>query len=364
MRYAEIMAGGSGTRLWPMSRTEQPKQLIPFINGKGLLEIAVGRLGGLVDEKNQFICTGEVFRAAIRSSLPQFSDDRILGEPIGRDTVNAVGFAAAVLSESDPDAIIAVFTADHLIEPLDVFQDRVKTAFEICEKHPSALVTFGIKPTKATTAYGYVQLGDPLEGFANARHTAAFKEKPDAVTAKQYVESGRYLWNSGMFVWRAETLLRCIKKFQPEVYAGLMKIATAWDTLKFAAVLNEVYPTLPRISVDYAVMEPAGVDDEFELITVEMPVNWSDVGSWTSYAQTCKVDDNGNARSAAKSIVMDTTNTLIASSDDEHLIATIGVEGLVVIHTPQATLICRREDEQRIKELHKLVGEEFGSNYL
>lgn len=362
MRYALIMAGGSGTRLWPMSTRSQPKQLIPFLDGKSLLQEAADRLAGLVEPPRRYIGTGEALRAPIRKALSDFDDAHILGEPALRDTLNAVGFAAAVIGKHDPEATIAVLTADQLFKPLEVFQDRVRIGFEIAERRPELLVTFGITPTEPSTAFGYVHRGDPLDGFDHAFGVIEFKEKPDEATAKQYVDSGDYLWNGGMFVWRAATLLQYIAENQPDAHAGLMKIREAWGTDRQQAVLEAEYPQLPKISVDYAVMEP--VSRAGHVVTVDLPIEWIDVGSWTSYAEVCRADEAGNAIGGGRALLSETKNCIVASSDPDHLIATMGLEDLIIIHTPRATLVCRREDEQRIKQLHAEIAEQFGDEYL
>jgi mannose-1-phosphate guanylyltransferase len=378
-----IMAGGSGTRLWPMSRESLPKQLIPFIGGKSLLQIAAERLDGLVPLAQRFVCAANKHRAVIEQSLPAFGGDHFLGEPCGRDTLNAVGFSAAVIARRDPDAVIAVFTADHIIEPVDEFQRIVASGYEVAEDFPNALVTFGITPTGPATGYGYLQLGAPLVGPVpdrappktaqdtasgtrpTARVVEQFKEKPDPATAQNYFAAGasRYLWNSGMFIWRAATLLDCIRRYSPENHAGIMCIAGAWDTPQRDAVVAEVYPTLKKISVDFAVMEPASRDPKVRVIAVPMPLKWLDVGSWPFFAQTCPRDADGNAI-AARHLLRRTKNTLVASNDPKHLVATIGCEDLIIIHTPDATLVCRADQAEAIKEMHKLTGERFGSEYL
>ena len=232
MRYALIIAGGSGTRLWPMSRGTLPKQLIPFISGKSLLEIAYERLEGLVPADRRFICAGEKHAQVILDAIPGLTQEQFLGEPTGRDTVNAVGFGAAVIAKHDPDAVIAVFTADHLIRPVDRFQQIIAQGFEVAENHPETLVTFGIAPTQAATGYGYLELGEPLG--PTARVVERFKEKPDEATAQGYFAAGpdRYLWNSGMFVWRAETLLECLRRYEPASAAGLARVAEAWGSAR------------------------------------------------------------------------------------------------------------------------------------
>jgi len=362
MRYALIMAGGSGTRLWPMSRASLPKQLIPFINGKSLLQLAFDRLEGLVPAQNRYICAGQGHEAMIREAL-SLPAEQFLGEPTGRDTLNAVGYSAAIIARRDPEAVIAVFTADHIIEPIDQFLKIVDHGFRLAEQQANTLVTFGIAPTAAATGFGYLQLGEAVD--ESARVVQQFKEKPALETAQQYFEAGpeRYLWNSGMFVWRASTLLDCICRYTPENLAGISKIAAAWDTPQQSAVLDEVFPCLAKISVDFAVMEPASRDPLVRVAAVPMPLTWLDVGSWPMFGETCQKDEQGNT-TAARTLLLNTRNTLAASNDPEHLIATIGCEDLIVIHTPDATLVCHKDRAESIKELHRLVGERFGKRMV
>lgn len=365
MKYALIMAGGAGTRLWPFSTRRRPKQLIPLHKGKSLLGLAVDRLDGFVPAKRRLICTGEQFREAIREALPDFTDDQIIGEPEGRDTLAAVGLPAAIVAQRDPDAVMAVVTADQIIEPKDLFLKRLKIGCKLIDKHPNALVTFGIEPTEPRTDYGYLHLGDAVKGSAHSHQTRAFREKPDRATAETYFDDpdGAYLWNAGMFVWRADTLLAAIAKYEPEVHAGLTEIAAAWDTDQRSAVLARVYPTLKRISVDFAVMERAAVDDAFKLMTVAMPVRWLDVGAWPSYASTLELDGSGN-RASTDNVMLDTTNAIVISDDPDHLIATVGVNDLIVVHTANATLICPRDKAEDLKRLHEAIGKEYGEKYL
>ena len=366
MRYALIIAGGSGTRLWPMSTRDTPKQLIPFIDGRSLLQLAVERLERVLPAERIYICAGAAHRQAILDHLPQLAPERFIAEPEGRDTLNAVGLGTGVLGRDDPDAVVGIFTADHLIEPHDTFAENVARGYALAERQPHTLVTFGIEPTHAATGYGYLQLGAPVEGDAAALRVDRFKEKPDAETARQYYDAGpkRYLWNSGMFVWHAGTLMRCIERFTPENHTGLQRCIDAWGGAAQDRTLHEVYPTLKKISVDYAVMEPASDDSQVNVAAVPMPVRWLDVGSWTSFAQTRPDDGAGNRAAGCQTVMLDTRNTLAASNDDGHLIATIGVEDLIVIHTKKATLVCRADQAERIKEMHKQVGEQIGDEWL
>jgi mannose-1-phosphate guanylyltransferase len=364
MRYALILAGGSGTRLWPMSRARLPKQLIPFIAGKSLLQIGYERLEGLFPRERRYVCASEQQRAVMLAGLPGLSGANFLGEPSGRDTLNAVGLSAAVIAHRDPEAVIAVLTADHLIAPVGAFQRAIERGLRLVERSPETLVTFGIAPSGPLTCYGYLELGAPLDDGAYA--VKQFHEKPDSATADRYFRAGRerYLWNSGMFVWRASTLLECIKRYEPEIHAGLSTIAASWGKAEQQAAVARAYSALKKISVDYAVMERASRDSAVRVATLPMALDWLDVGSWPSFANTCPRDAAGNALAAARHALVDTRGTLVASDDAAHLIAVIGCEDLIVVHTREATLVCRADQAERIKELHQLVGERFGPDYL
>lgn len=387
MRYAMIMAGGAGTRLWPMSRKDQPKQLIRFITREGdsrphsLLELADRRLKGLIEPSRRYICTAEAYRDAIRTQLPSYKDEQVLGEPAARDTVNAVGFAAAVLAKEDKDAVFAVLTADHVIEPEDDFRERMDLGFRLVENDPHRFVTFSIKPTYAATGFGYVERGTPVRDKKHGKHpaidgvkehayqVARFVEKPDLPHAQVYVKSGDFAWNSGMFVWKASTFLEALEKFKPESYEGLMKIQAAWGTKKARSVLESVYPTLPKTSVDYAVMEPAsklalksaGKGDEarFSVCTVQMDVRWLDVGSWPSFAETVPADKSGNrATGTGEAVLLGGKNNLVVTTKG-HTVAVLGCEDLIVVQTDDATLVMPRNKAEELKALHGMVNDQL-----
>lgn len=349
-RYAMIMAGGSGTRLWPMSRAAMPKQLVPFIDGRSLLSLAGDRVAPLVPAERLLVCAADAYRGAVLSAVAGLCPDNFLGEPVGRDTLNAVGFTAAVLAARDPDAIFCVLTSDHLIEPQPVFERCMRTGFELVEADPTRLVTFAITPTHPATGYGYVEYGDPVPGFAPAVRCTRFVEKPDLARAREYLASGRFGWNSGMFVFHANTVLQAIARLRPQNHAGLRLIGDAVargvdPTPQIAAV----YPTLPKVSVDIGLMEPASVDAHLSVVTVPMPVEWKDVGSWPSWGATLTPDAAGN-RSSCPAIHMDSTNTLVASDDPSHTVVTIGLDQVIVVRTKDATLVCRADLAERVKD--------------
>ena len=373
MRFAMIMAGGAGTRLWPLSRSGRPKQLTPMIPREGrmasLLEIAAERLEGLIPAERRYICTNEAYRSQIREAIPWIGDGRILGEPVGRDTVNAVGFTAAVLHKLDPDAVFAVLTADHIIEPDDVFRRTLDIGFKLVEQDPMRLVTFAIKPTYPATGFGYVERGGAIAGSDGLGFTVErFVEKPTLERAQAYLESGSFDWNAGMFVWKASTILNCLKRYKPESYKGLMEIAAAWGTPEQDAVLGRVYPELPKISVDYAIMEPAsreqaraastGATDGVRVCTVRMGLRWLDVGSWPSYGETLEPDGSEN-RVVGRSMLHGCSETVVVNADDTHLIAAVGCRNLIIVRSGDATLIMDAEHAQDLKTLHGMLPDEL-----
>ncbi len=357
MRFAVIMAGGSGTRLWPMSTRLRPKQLLRFIGGQSLLSIAVGRLRGLIEPAGVYVCTSENYADQVLADLAMLPENQVIGEPMGRDTANAVALSAAVLAQVKPDSAMAILTADHIIEPLDVFQNALRTAFETVDQYPDYLVTFGIKPTHAATGYGYVEGGAALGSGSKACKVTAFKEKPVEAVARQYVQSGKFFWNSGMFVWKTQTILKQLQTHLPRSYEGVMKIAAAWGTKDFKRILAEIYPTLPKISIDYAVMEKAA-----HVAMVPMPVNWLDVGNWNSVAATVSPDTTGNRAIGCRLATLDSSEVL-AVSENEHLVATIGLTDMVIVHTPTATLVCPASKTEQIKQLVAQIQQQYPERY-
>ncbi|MFK7962253.1 MAG: mannose-1-phosphate guanylyltransferase [Phycisphaerales bacterium] len=351
MRYGMIMAGGAGTRLWPMSRPGRPKQLLPLIGGRSLLDLAADRLEGVVPPARRYLCIDEALRGIVRRQVPQFSDAQILGEPAGRDTLNAVGFTAAVLVREDPDAIFTVLTSDHIIEPQDAFRASLEVGFTLVESDPSRFVTFSVRPTEPSTAFGYVERGAPVEGMAEAWHVKRFVEKPDAPTARSFLDAGTFEWNAGMFVFHAATFLETLARYRPKNHALLDRIGAAWNGPERDQTLGACYPELEKVSVDYGMMEPASEDPAIDICTVPMAVEWADLGSWPSYADTLDADADGHRTNAASALHLGSRNITVVTEDPDELVTTIGCEDLIVIRSGRRTLICRPADAQRVREM-------------
>ena len=365
MRHAVIMAGGSGTRLWPLSRSGRPKQLLDVLPGEdgsshSLLAEAFDRARAVVPADCVWVCTAARYADQVRAALPELRPDRLILEPVARDTANAVGLAAALVADVDPDAELAVVSADHVIRPVERFAAGLRTAFEALAARPRSLVTLGIRPTSPATGFGYVQRGAAAEvpGVAEA---LSFREKPDRATAERYLASGEYLWNSGMFVWRADTVLAALGEHLPETADGLRRVVAAPAGPNREAVLAQVFPTLPKISVDYAVLEPAGAEPG-RVLVAELDVDWLDVGSWPALSRTLGTDGAGNAVSGL-ALVLDGAGNIVFSDDPEHLVALVGVRDSVVVHTADVTMVCPVADAERVKQLLAAVEERHGVRF-
>jgi len=354
-RCAVIMAGGAGTRLWPLSRKSRPKQLLHFIEGRSLIAKAYERLNAVFSPKDIYVIALAEHLDAIGRELPTIPPENLIGEPVGRDTANAIALAAAILHENNPDTVMGVFTADHLIRPTDKFAELIRLGCDAAENNADALVTFGIKPTEPHTGLGYIERGAPHAPGIWA--VGSFKEKPDLETARRYVASGNYYWNSGMFVWRTGTILSQLRQHLPESHAAAVKIAKAWPTDTGRSLAGDLYPGLQKTSIDFAVMEKAP-----RVLVVEAEIEWLDVGNWTALPAALGTDSSGNVRALTRATVLSSENNILVCEDD-HLIATLGVKDLVIVHSADATLICHRDQVQRIKELVAELDKEYGGSY-
>lgn len=347
--HTVIMAGGGGTRFWPRSKASRPKQFLALTGQRTLLQMAFDRIEPIARPEHRWVVTGTSMASLVAEQLPELLTDRIVPEPMGRDTAACIGVAAALIHQVDPQAVMLVSTADHIIEPLALFQKVASAAAELTQEHPGALITFGIPPTYPATGFGYIERGDKVAGRSGveAYRIAAFKEKPDAATAQQYLASGRYYWNSGMFVWRVEAILSELARLQPSLHATVQRIAAAWPTPMRAEVFRSEFEPLKRISIDYAVMEHCK-----QGLVLPAPFSWDDVGSWQALERHFPQDEQHNTVHGAEHINLNSRNCIVMGDGTPgQVLATVGVENLLIVREGNTTLIARRDDEAGIKKL-------------
>ena len=350
-RYVVIMAGGRGERFWPESRLRRPKQLLPIAGEEPMLTQTLNRLPGLVPLENILVLTNREQIDSVREICPALPAANIIAEPEGRDTAAAVGLATLMVKRRSAEASLAMLPADHVIRDHERFRAVLESAFLAAEQN-SVLVTVGIVPTEPATGYGYIQKGKPI-GDLNGRplyEVRRFVEKPDLETARKYVDSGDFFWNGGMFVWQVPTIERAFEEHAPELWKGFVELETdLMQNEDFEAVLSRRFPKLPRISVDFAIMEKAR-----NVVTVSADFDWDDVGAWPAAARHMNPIGDGNV-SRGRALVENGSGNIIVS-DSDHLVALVGCDDLVVVHTDDATLVCPKGESQRIKELVKRLG--------
>jgi mannose-1-phosphate guanylyltransferase len=349
------MAGGQGTRLWPESRKERPKQFLALKDGRPLILEAAESLDGLVARERVFVVTGEAMTPLVREAIPWLPERNILIEPIGRNTAPCIGLAAIHLLRHDPDAVMVVLSADHWIEPLSVFCDTVRFAVDLVEESPERLVTLAVKPTCAATSYGYIERAEKIYSncckkwshFAPAYQVTRFHEKPDRQTAEQFVESGRFGWNAGIFVWRADRILDWIAKFQPDMGNRLEKIANALDTETYNSVLAQEFQQIQAISIDYAVLEKAD-----SLVCIDAPFRWDDVGTWQALDRIHqgKHDSAGNLIENARVVAVHSHNNIVRGTNPHKDIVLVGVDNLIIVQSEHGTLIADKSQEEAIRQ--------------
>ena len=358
--YAVIMAGGGGTRLWPVSRRESPKQLLPLLGQETLFQSTVNRLENLFPPERILVVTVEEQARQMQVQAPAIPVENYIIEPLPRGTASVVALAAAVLKKRDPQAAMAILTADHFIRNEDLFRYLIHTAFQVASK--DYLVTLGITPTSPSTGYGYIEQGEALDGEYQypVYMVKRFREKPDHETAEQMVLSGTHSWNSGMFVWKADAILAELERQMPELFSVIQKISEAWNTPKQEEALQSLWPGIRSQTIDYGIMEKA----KQVAVLPAGGLGWSDVGSWDSLFEVLLPDNNGNVSVNAPNLMLDTHNTLVYGSSIERLIVTIGLDDTVIVDAGDVLLLCKTDQSQKVRDVVEHLKKHNQENYL
>ena len=342
---AVIMAGGKGERFWPKSRSNYPKQFLSLTSdGKTMIQLTAERLLPLVSYEDMVIVTNKSYVKLVKEQLPDIPEDNILAEPVAKNTAPAIGLAAALIQQKYDDAVMIVLPSDHIIKQNQMFIDTLKTAVNVAEEGEN-LVTIGITPTYPETGYGYINYGKAnySEKHSNVYEVQRFVEKPSIEKAKEYLESGNYIWNSGMFVWKASTIIEKFKQLLPETYRGLIDIKNSMGKSDFGDVLYDNFSKFKSESIDYGVMERSD-----NIYTLPGTFGWDDVGSWLALERITKTNEYGNSVTG-NVITIDSKNSIISGTDK--LIATVGIEDLIIVDTDDALLICSKESTQDVKKV-------------
>ena len=344
--YAVIMAGGGGTRLWPLSRKTKPKQMLPLVEENlTLFQTTVQRLQGLFPPERILVVTVAEQADGLREQAPEIPAENFLMEPAPRGTASVVGLAAVTLRQRDPSAVMAVLSADHFIRNRDLFQLLIRVAVDVAEK--DYLVTLGITPTYPATGYGYIQRGEaiPERVIYPVYHVKKFKEKPKENEARAMISTGDHSWNAGIFVWKTEAILAELGRQMPGLRSALEEIAAGWESGRGEEVIQRVWPGLQNVTVDYGVMENA----EKLAVLPAGGLDWSDVGTWDALFDVLLPDTNGNIKFAGNHIAEDTHNSLVYGNRGERLVVTIGVDDLIIVDTGDVLLVCHKDQAQKVR---------------
>jgi len=357
--YAVIMAGGGGTRLWPLSRQARPKQMLRLLDERSLFQTSVQRLDGLFPPERILVVTVAELADQLRQQAPEIPPENYLIEPAPRGTASVVGLGAIALLHRDPESVMAILTSDHFIGNEERFRQLLRAAHDAARD--GYLVTIGIAPTFPATGYGYIRRGDPLGIYGGLQVFQAlqFIEKPDEKKASQMVSIGDYAWNSGMFVWRTAQILEEFERQMPVLAAALREISEDWNTPSYKATIERLWPEIQPQTIDYGIMEGAR---QVAVIPAE-GLNWSDVGSWDSLFAVLPGDENGNIVMGGQHVGLDTSDSLVYVNQEHRLIVTIGVEDLVVVDTGDVLLVCRKDQAQKVRQVVNQLRED-GQNYV
>jgi mannose-1-phosphate guanylyltransferase len=355
--YALIMAGGGGTRLWPMSRRNRPKQLLPLVDDRTMFRTSVERLSPLFSPEHIYIVTGANYVEALQADVPEIPAENFIVEPYGKNTGPAAGLGVSVIYKRDPEATVAILTADHHIAKERDFRNLLQSAYQLAQDN--YIVTLGITPTSPSTGFGYIRQGDQIKkiDYYTGFESLEFTEKPDAATAVEFLASGQYSWNSGMFIWTAKHALAEFERQQGQVHELCQQLIQAVDTSDYDQTLETIWKKMPSISIDFAIMEGAQ-----QMAVIPADIGWSDVGSWEALFDVHQLDESGNYfKGQSARVILDTKNTMVYSN---RLVATIGIEDIIVIEADDALLICHKERSQDVKNIVNHLRSTNNEDYL
>ncbi|HOO61335.1 MAG TPA: mannose-1-phosphate guanylyltransferase [Bacillota bacterium] len=344
-RVAVIMAGGGGTRFWPISRMSCPKQLVKLTSDEPMINETINHFKNVVSVEDTFIVTNKEQALLMKTLLPtKFNHDQILQEPVGRNTAPCILYAAMRIHKQYGDTLMAVLPADHHISDVKEYERILDLAYQTAEEQDK-IVTIGLWPTFASSGYGYIRFGEPLNGSKEVFALSRFVEKPDTARAQEYIQSRKYLWNSGMFVWKTSTILKAFETYMPDLYTQFCSVEQQLGTAEEETAIATLYPTLQSISVDYGIMEKA---KNVSVISAEF--GWNDVGTWDALAEVFPKDDDDNVVRAPY-VGVDTENCIVFSKSGKRVITTVGVSDLVIVDTDDAIMVCHRDSVQDVKKL-------------
>jgi mannose-1-phosphate guanylyltransferase len=339
--YVCIMAGGVGSRFWPRSKQRTPKQLLKIFSNNSMIYDTVERLNGLVDNEKIYVVTNKVQKDKIEEELPFIPKENIIAEPYGKNTAACIGLASVIIEKKSKDAVVLTLPADHLIKNGVEFRQILIEAAEFAY-NKKGLVTIGINPTRPETGYGYIQINEEIVE-KNIHKVLTFAEKPNLATAERFLESGDFMWNSGMFIWRVDTILKEFKMYMGELYTGLQEIASVLDTDDYDTVLPQIYSKLKSVSIDYGIMEKSN-----NVYLIKANFDWNDVGSWEAVYELSNKDNFGNAITG-EAYLESTAGSFIYNP--KKFTAVIGLKDVIVIETDDSLLICNRKNAQEVKNV-------------
>lgn len=359
--YSVIIAGGLGGRLWPSSRRAYPKQIKPLIDNETMLQANFARLSKIVALNNILVCTNVEYQDYCLQQLPDITKDQLILEPVARNTAAAVGLSAAILVKKNPEAIMLNVWADSYISREDEYKDKVLLAVKLLKDLPEHLIVIPAEPLYPAIGYGYLQTGDVItqQDGINIYKVDKFVEKPDLETAKKYLADGNFYWNTGIFVCKAYDLLNLYKQYMPEMYLGLLAIQAAWGTEKQEMVMNEIFPKLESLQIDYAIFEKTN-----KLALIPANLGWSDIGSWQSIYDLIKHKSSSDMAIKGNVIEINSKNTLVFNEDNDKLVAVAGLNNIVVVNTKDAVLVIDKNSDQTVKDIISKIKTKKMTQYL